>query len=82
LTRVDARSKGEADEARSALAAAGIPVFDNLVREYKAHRTASLLGIPISRLGLRRGRNAADDYRRVADEVLVDLDGDPAGRRD
>ena len=81
LTRVDARSKGEAEEARRALAAAGIPVFDNLVREYKAHRTASLLGIPISRLGLRRGRNAADDYRRVADEVLVDLDGDPAGRR-
>lgn len=48
LTRVDARSRGEAEEAREALAKAGIPVFDNLVREYKAHRTASLLGIPIS----------------------------------
>jgi chromosome partitioning protein len=80
LTRVDARSRGEAEEARGALAAAGIPVFDNLVREYKAHRTASLLGIPISRLGLRRGRNAEDDYRRVADEVLADLDEKPDGR--
>lgn len=74
LTRVDARSRGEAEEAREALAGAGIPVFENLVREYKAHRTASLLGLPISRLGLRRGRNAEDDYRRVASEVLKDLD--------
>ena len=81
LTRVDARSRGEAEEARDALAAAGIPVFDNLVREYKAHRTASLLGIPISRLGLRRGKNAEDDYRRVAEEVLADLDVDPEERR-
>lgn len=78
LTRVDARSRGEAEEAREALAGAGIPVFDNLVREYKAHRTASLLGIPISRLGLRRGRNAEDDYRRVAGELLEDLDGERA----
>ncbi len=75
LTRVDARSRGEAEEAREALAGAGIPVFDSLVREYKAHRTASLLGIPISRLGLRRGRNAEEDYRRVAGELLEDLDG-------
>lgn len=75
LTRVDARSRGEAEEAREALAGAGIPVFDNLVREYKAHRTASLLGIPISRLGLSRGRNAEDDYRKVAGELLGDLEG-------
>ena len=81
LTRVDARSRGEAEEAREALAAAGIPVFEHLVREYKAHRTASLLGIPISRLRLSRGRNAEDDYRRVADEVLHDLDGDPDERK-
>ena len=74
LTRVDARSRGEAEEAREALAGAGIPVFENLVREYKAHRTASLLGLPISRLGLRRGRNAEDDYRRMASELLKDLD--------
>jgi len=75
LTRVDARSRGEAEEAREALVRAQIPVFDHLVREYKAHRTASLLGIPVSRLGLRRGRNAEDDYRRVAAELLKDLDG-------
>jgi chromosome partitioning protein len=76
LTRVDARSRGEAEEARGALAGAGIPVFDGMVREYKAHRTASLLGLPISALGLRRGRNAEDDYRRVAAELLEDLDGE------
>jgi chromosome partitioning protein len=75
LTRVDARSRGEAEEARGALSGAGIPVFGGMVREYKAHRTASLLGIPISGLGLRRGRNAEDDYRRVAGELLEDLDG-------
>ncbi|MBA3426230.1 MAG: ParA family protein [Rubrobacter sp.] len=73
LTRVDARSRGEAEEAREALVGADIPVFGSLVREYKAHRTASLLGIPISGLGLRRGRNAEDDYRKVADELLADL---------
>lgn len=76
LTRVDARSRGEAGDAREALVDAGIPVFDSLVREYKAHRTASLLGIPVSRLGLRRGRKAEDDYREVASELLKDLDGD------
>jgi chromosome partitioning protein len=75
LTRVDSRSRGEAEEARGALAGAGIPVFEDMVREYKAHRTASLLGIPVSRLGLRRGRNAEDDYRRVAGELLADLKG-------
>jgi chromosome partitioning protein len=75
LTRVDARSRGEAEEARGALAGAGIPVFEDMVREYKAHRTASLLGIPVSRLGLRRSRNAKDDYRRVAGELLADLEG-------
>lgn len=75
LTRVDSRSRGEAEEARGALAGAGIPVFDSLVREYKAHRTASLLGIPVSALGLRRGRNAEDDYRTVAGELLGDLGG-------
>ena len=74
LTRVDARSRGEAEEARGALAGAGIPVFDGMIREYKAHRTASLLGIPISGLGLRRSRNAEHDYRRVAGELLGDLD--------
>jgi chromosome partitioning protein len=74
LTRVDARSRGEAEEARGALAGAGIPVFDGMIREYKAHRTASLLGIPISGLGLRRSRNAEGDYRRVAGELLGDLD--------
>ena len=79
LTRVDARSRSEAEEARGALEAAGIPVFDNLIREYKAHRTASLLGLPISRLGLSRGRNAEDDYRRVAAEVLADLNEQPDG---
>lgn len=78
LTRVDARSRGEAEEAREALAGAGIPVFEHLIREYKAHRTASLLGIPVSRLGLRRGRNAEDDYRRVAGELLGDLDREGA----
>jgi hypothetical protein len=45
-----------------------------MVREYKAHRTASLLGIPIGGLGMRRGRNAEDDYRGVAGELLRDLD--------
>jgi chromosome partitioning protein len=75
LTRVDSRSRGEAEEARGALAGAGIPVFEDMVREYKAHRTASLLGIPVSRLGLRRGRNAEDDYRRVAGALLADLEG-------
>jgi chromosome partitioning protein len=78
LTRVDARSKGEAEEAREALVGADIPVFESLVREYKAHRTASLLGIPISRFGLSRGRNAEDDYRKVAAELLADLE-DGAG---
>lgn len=73
LTRVDSRSWSEAEEARSALVGADIPVFENWVREYKAHRTASLLGIPISSLGLRRGRNAEDDYRKVAGEPLGDL---------
>jgi len=82
LTRVDSRSMGEAREAREEFERNGIPTFRSVVREYKAHRVASLLGSAISQLGLRRGRNAEEDYRRVAAELASEAGLTPATTRE
>lgn len=76
LTRVDSRSLNEALEAQSALMAGKIPAFHAFVRAYKAHERAALEGIPISEVRGRSAREAAADYRRVAEELTRDLGGE------
>jgi chromosome partitioning protein len=72
LTKVDARSIGEAQEAQKTLTELKIPVCQSFIRTYKAHERAALEGIPISQF---RGSNAWEaqaDYRRVASEIERD----------
>ena len=74
LVRVDPRSVREAQEVQGALLEAGIPAFQAFVRQYKAHERAALDGAPISRWRGPNARKAEADYRRVADELLRDLE--------
>lgn len=72
LTRVDPRSLNEAMAALGTLSEVGVPAFHAVVRAYKAHERASLMGAPVGAHAGPGTQEAAGDYRRVADEVLRD----------
>jgi len=75
LTRVDPRSLNEALEAQATLRELGIPVFQTVIRAYKAHERAALEGVAI---GQWRGGNAHEadsDYRKVTGELTRDWAG-------
>ena len=73
MTKVDPRSLGDAFEAQKSLQEAGIPVFKNVIRAYKAHERCPLEGVPIINAKSHNSREAASDYRRVAAELLKNL---------
>jgi chromosome partitioning protein len=72
LTRVDPRALNEAMEALGTLAEAEVPAFHAIVRSYKAHERASLMGVAALAHRGPFAKEAAGDYKRVADEVLRD----------
>jgi len=72
LTRVDPRSVGEALEAQRTLMELGIPACQAFVRAYKAHERAALDGMTIAQWHGKNAREAAADYRRVAEELQRD----------
>ncbi|MHC0068325.1 ParA family protein (plasmid) [Nostoc edaphicum CCNP1411] len=73
LTRVDPRSLGKALDAQQALMQGGIPAFNGFVRAYAVHEQAVLDGIPITQVRGKIAREAEGDYRRVADELLREV---------
>ncbi|SKB15955.1 conserved hypothetical protein [Planktothrix sp. PCC 11201] len=73
MTKVDPRSLGDAFDAQKSLQEAGIPVFKNIIRAYKAHERCPLEGVPIIQAKSHNSREAASDYRRVAVELLRSL---------
>lgn len=73
LTRVNASRLSEALEVLSTLEARGVPACHAFVRAYVAHERASLAGVPVSAWKGHGAKEAADDYRRVANEVLREL---------
>ncbi|HLO86099.1 MAG TPA: ParA family protein [Nostocaceae cyanobacterium] len=73
LTKVDARSLGEATEAKNTLLRLGIPAFNTVIRTYKAHERAALEGVAITQLQGKNAKEADLDYRRVAAELKRDL---------
>lgn len=73
MNKVDPRSLGDAFEAQKSLQEAGIPVFKNIIRAYKAHERCPLEGVPIIQSKSHNSREAASDYRRVAVELLRSL---------
>lgn len=72
LTKVDSRSFGEALEAKKTLMELGISTCNTFIRAYKAHERAALEGVPITKWRGKNAREAAADYRRVADEIQQD----------
>jgi chromosome partitioning protein len=70
LTQVDPRSLNDALDAQKSLMDAGIPVFNAFIRAYKVHERAPLQGVPITQAKGKNAKEAASDYRRVADELL------------
>lgn len=72
LTKVDARSLGEALEAQNTLLQLGIPACHAFIRAYKAHERAALDGVAITKSRGKNAREAESDYRRVADELQRD----------
>lgn len=72
LTKVDARSVGEAKEAQETLLRLGIPAFKAFIRNYKAHERAALEGVTITQWRGHNAKEAELDYRRVAIELQRD----------
>ena len=72
LTKVDARSLGEAREAQNTLMELGIPACHAFIRTYKAHERAALEGMPITQWRGKNAQEAQADYRRAANEIQND----------
>jgi len=72
LTKVDPRSLGEALEAQNTLMSLGIPACHAFIRAYKAHERAALEGKSILQWRGKNAKEAAADYRRVAEEIERD----------
>ena len=69
LTKVDTRRINDAMDAQSSLMAAGIPVFNSMIRAYAAHEKATWDGVPITGWKGKNAKEAAADYERVVDEL-------------
>lgn len=70
LTRVDPRAHSEAQTALETLAEAGVPTFQTIIRAYKVHERAALMGVAVGEMAGATAKEAAADYRRLAKEVM------------
>ncbi|MBD2091849.1 ParA family protein, partial [Microcoleus sp. FACHB-1515] len=73
LARVDSRRINEALSIQSQLMAAGVPVFNAIARNFVAHERAIVEGKLITQYRGSGAKDAADDYRRVASELLREM---------
>jgi chromosome partitioning protein len=70
LTIVPPKPSRDAEEARAAIAEAGLPLFTAEVRRAAAFQKAALQGVVVSAIKDQRAAAAWDDYERVGTEVL------------
>ncbi|ABW33420.1 ParA family protein [Acaryochloris marina] len=75
LSRVDSRRINEALDMQSQLMDEDIPVFNAVVRYLVAHERAILDGKLITEYKGSGGKEAANDYRKVVDELVRELKG-------
>lgn len=73
LTKVDSRSLNETLDAQNTLLELGIPACHAFVRDYKAHERSVLEGVAITHWKGKHAKEAQSDYRRVAEELLREL---------
>lgn len=70
LTIVPPKPSRDAEEARAAIAEAGLPLFTGEVRRAAAFQKAALQGVVVSAIKDQRAAAAWDDYERIGTEVL------------
>ncbi|HEY9662105.1 MAG TPA: ParA family protein [Allocoleopsis sp.] len=75
LSRVDSRRFNEAMAIQSTLMDKGIPVFNAVVRSRVAHERAIVEGKLITQYRGGGAKEAVDDFKRVADELLREVGG-------
>jgi len=73
LARVDSRRINEALSIQSQLMAAGVPTFNAIARTFVAHERSIIEGKLITQYKGSGAKDAADDYRRVASELLREM---------
>jgi chromosome partitioning protein len=71
LTIVPPKPSRDAEEARAAIAEAGLPLFTGEVRRAAAFQKAALQGVVVSAIKDQRAAAAWDDYERIGIEVLA-----------
>ncbi len=71
LTIVPPKPSRDAEEARAAITAAGLPLFTGEVRRAAAFQKAALQGVVVSAIKDGRAAAAWDDYERIGTEVLA-----------
>jgi chromosome partitioning protein len=74
LARVDSRRLNEAFTIQSQLMEKDIPVFNGVIRANIAHERAVVDGKLITQYTGKRFKEASEDYRRVTDELLRELE--------
>jgi chromosome partitioning protein len=70
LTITPPKPSRDAEEARAAIAQAGLPLFDGEVRRAIAFQKAALQGVVVSSVKDPRAADCWDDYARVGAEIL------------
>lgn len=70
LTVVPPRPERDGEEAREALAEAGLPVFKGEIRRYSAYKKAALAGVPVYKIKASNAKEAWDDYKEVGKEIV------------
>ena len=75
LSMVDARHSTDQQDMRALLDAKDYPTFSTGIRRYVAHERAPLAGLVVTQYADTElaNRNAVDDFRRVALELMGDL---------
>jgi chromosome partitioning protein len=71
LSRVDPRSYGEAVGMLKLFGQTRIPHFKTIIRSYKIHQTAQLLGLPVTGISGSYSPEAQHDIRLLAKEVSL-----------
>jgi chromosome partitioning protein len=70
LTVVPPRPEKDGEEAREALAEAGLPVFKAEIRRFSAYKKAALSGLPVHKIKASNAKEAWEDYKAVGKEIV------------
>lgn len=70
LTIVPPRPAKDADEARTALTEAGLPLFKAEIRRFAAYQKAALAGVPVYQTKAANAKECWADYQAIGKEII------------